>query len=172
MEIKLVGNINITNNMQNYIEKKLDKLARLVYEPAAVHINIDHHGSSYTMDLSLIEGRKTFHIKELGDDPYELFDKILDKLERQIVKNKEMTKVRKSKSSIKKEFEEAYSEAADTSYYVYHINIKPISLQEAIMALEDSDHDFYPFINDERGEVNVIFKRKDGNYGLYIKKNK
>ncbi|MCK5598351.1 ribosome-associated translation inhibitor RaiA [bacterium] len=171
MELKIVGNFHVTNHIKNYLEKKMEKIDKVIDPPSSSQANITHEGNGYSIELTLFSGKKTFHLKERGAQPLEVIDLLIDKLERKIVKHKNIVKGKKGFSSVKGQIIEENDKDAK-EIFLFHINIKPLTADEAILILEEEDLDFYPFLNEDRGEVNVIFKRKDGNYGLYIKKNK
>ena len=109
--------------------------------------------------------------EESTDDMYASIDKVLDKLERQIHKHR--TKLEKKiKSGAFKyekplfsseiELDERTPKVVKTKRFA----VKPMSIEEAILQMELLDHDFFVFTNASTDEVNVLYTRKDGNYGL------
>jgi putative sigma-54 modulation protein len=174
MQIKIVGNFHVANYIKDYLVKKLDKIDKMIGSAASCQANVIHEGKtkdkSYSIELTLFSDKKTYHLELDGKDPLEIIDLLMDKLERQIIKHKEITKMRKRRPNIKNiPFQE---EPEEKTIIIQHINPKPLTVKEAIMILEGDKYDFLPFINDDRGQLNVIFKKKNGDYGLYIKKNK
>ena len=99
---------------------------------------------------------------------------MLDKLERQIRKNKTRMSKKANKDKvigIMVDFE-TEKEEKDTSKIVKKkaIELKPMSDEEAILQMNLIDHDFFMFRNSKNGDVEVVYKRKDGNYGLIKEK--
>ena len=106
--------------------------------------------------------------EESTDDMYASIDKAVDKLERQI--NKHKTKLEKRVRGGKLLFENITSaEDNDESPKVVRTKrfaMKPMPVEEAILQMELLGHSFFVFSNSNTEEVNVVYRRKDGNYGL------
>lgn len=167
MEVVINGNFHVTNHIKDYFEKKVFKFEKLFTSPVTIHANVLHEGNGYTVETSFIAGKKTFHLKELGKQPLEAIDKVIDKLERVIIKEKDMKQIRHSKKSLKNLDMDIDEEYDDNEYEIRYINIKPMTIEEAKIILDENNYDFYPFINDETGRTNVIYKIKN-RYGLYV----
>ena len=160
MDVIINGNFHVTNHIKGYFEKKVMKFEKLFSSPVTIHANVLHEGNGYTVETSFITGKKTFHLKEQGQQPLEAIDKIIDKLERVIFKEKDIKQERRSKKSLK-DLEFAIDDGEDTvEYEINLINIKPIPVEEAKMMLDENKYDFYPFVNDETGKINIIFQVK------------
>ncbi len=167
MEVVINGNFHVTNHIKDYFEKKVAKFEKLFTSPVTIHANVLHEGNGYTLETSFIAGKRTFHLKEQGQQPLEAIDKVMDKLERVVFKEKEIKHIRRSKKSLKNIDLDIEEEVDGNEYDIRYINLKPISVEEAKMLLEENKLDFYPFVNDETGRINIIFKKKN-TYGLYV----
>ena len=102
---------------------------------------------------------------------YNNIDYALPKLEKQIVRRTDKKKEKKAKGSkqenfLSYEFIEAEPEAVPSVFKTKTFDLDPITIDDARFAIERLGHDFYVFLNAETGKVNVIYRRKDGKFGL------
>jgi putative sigma-54 modulation protein len=181
MEINLTGrHVEITDPLRVHIEKKLGKLDAHAEHIIDIRIVLSVEKYRQFADIT-VSGRNNMrlHSQEATDDMYASVDKAIDKIERQI--RRHTTKKRKTKR--RKETEpptqggnsEEETAEAETSFEThgpYRVSIndnflpKPMSVKEAIMQLDLSEDEFFAFVNEETDEVNVVFKKKEGGYGL------
>lgn len=160
-------NVDVTSALRDYVEKRLTKLEKF-------SDNLQDGNAT----LSVVKGRHRIEVtipvngwllrgEEETEDMYASIDLVVEKLEKQI--NKYRTKfIKKAKSeSIK----DTRNNGADTTYEKHEVlrtkrfAIKPMSVEEAIMQMNLLGHSFFVFSNADTEEVNVVYKRKDGNYG-------
>ena len=173
MQINVRGrNMEITPALQEYAEKKLGRLKKLLSPEAEVQVTLSVVKDDHIVDVIISIGGFLFKGEEATPDMYASLDLVVDKLERQMHKYK--TKInRKLRQKGLKELgekhagrslakEEAEPRVVKTKRFV----MKPMSLEEAILQLNLLGHDFFVFTNAETEEINVLYKRKDGNYGL------
>ncbi len=101
-------------------------------------------------------------------DVYSSIDEVAEKLERQIKKYKEkLVSHRKAEGKEGTEVQEtALPPEVGTIIKNKRFELKPMSPDEAVMQMELLDKDFFVFTNDNSGEINVIYRRRDGNFGL------
>ena len=177
MEITIKGkNIEVTKALRDYAEKKVSKIQRffegdMIDAQVTMGIEKGLHIVEVTMQINglLLRG------EEKTGDMYASVDGAVDKIERQIRKYK--TRINRRLRQIGTHLVEAAftpdgpevaEEAEDEARIVRtkRFAIKPMSVQEAVMQMELLGHDFYVFSNAETEEVNVVYRRKDGNYGL------
>ena len=109
--------------------------------------------------------------EEITGDMYASIDNVLDKLEKQIIRHR--TKLEKClRSGAFREMEPALAmddEAEEEGPKIVRVKrfaIKPMSEEEAMLQIEMVGHSFYVFLNSDTNQMNVLYKRKDGNYGL------
>lgn len=171
MNISLRGDkVTITKAMEEYATEKLSKLNKYIENPESVKatvivkVNKDLHKVEVTMPLkSLI-----LRAEEEREDFYAAMDVVLDKLERQIRKNK--TRLSSKKMKDKKEFVYSYIEDIEENDEKIvkrkKIEVKPMDEEEAILQMELIGHQFYLYKDIETNQPTVIYKRKDGNYGV------
>lgn len=169
MRVTVIGkNINITPALKEIVEKKISKLDRY-FEP----------GISARATLTVQKNRQIFEVtipfngvilrcEEATEDMYKSIDLVESKLERQIRKQRTKLQRRNNESLRFSSFDEIASEEDDEGEVVKvkKFNIKPMNTEEAILQMELVEHNFFVFKDCDTNNVNVIYKRKDGNYGL------
>jgi len=173
--------MEVTDALREYVEKKLSRLDKYFETPPHSDINIT---------LSVTKGHQAVEVmiplpgamlraEEKRDDMYAAIDFVVDKLERQIRKHK--TKINRNfrqpgsaRALFKEDFgngngvttlsrdEEDDLELVRTKRF----NLKPMDVEEAILRMNLVGHNFYVFANTETKEVNVVYRRNDGKYGL------
>jgi len=163
-------NFEVTNALKEWVEKKLGKLEKYFdyMEEAQVTlvVNRDRHRAEVTIPLDGIVIRG----EEETGDMYASIDMVIDKIERQIKKYK--TKIdRKLKNESVKDLvqQRAPGEYEDDGPKVVRTKrfaVKPMPVDEAIMQMNLIGHSFFVFRNADTEEVNVVYLRNDGNYGL------
>jgi len=106
--------------------------------------------------------------EESHKDLYASIDKVSDKIERQIRKNKTRLKKRTVKD-VSKDFVLDFEEKEENDNIIVKrkvIENKPMSEEEAILQMELLGHEFFAYKNEETKEVNILYRRKDGDYGV------
>lgn len=170
MEITIRGDkIKITEAMKNYIEEKLQKLNKYLENSSNIHANVVVKVKNYDQIVEITIPLKSFILRseESQDDFYAAVDKAVTKLERQIRKNKTrlMSRQEKSYDFSFVEFEEI--EENDSKIIKRKkIEVKPMDEEEAIIQMELLNHQFYMYKDRETDKYAVVYKRKDGGYGL------
>ncbi|QTH42265.1 ribosome-associated translation inhibitor RaiA [Cohnella sp. LGH] len=173
--------MEVTDALREYVEKKLSRLDKYFETPPQSDVNVT---------LSVTKGHQAVEVtiplpgamlraEEKRDDMYAAIDFVVDKLERQI---------RKHKTKINRKFREpgsaralfiedfgvgnsvttlARDEDEDMELVrTKRFNLKPMDVEEAILQMNLVGHNFYVFANTETKEVNVVYRRNDGRYGL------
>lgn len=171
MRIDIRGDkIKVTEAIKNYIEEKISKLDRYFENPEELkaYIVIKVQNNKEIIEVTIPTPKFTLRAEISQDDLYAAIDLVTDKLERQIRKNK--TKMRKHfKEVLQAEFMmESEEEEQNSSQIVKRKNVEliPMSEEEAILQMELVDHDFYFFHNHDTDKISVLYKRKDGSYGI------
>lgn len=168
MKIILKGrNIEITQALRDYVDKRLGKLSRYIEGLDEAYVTLlvvkDRHRVEVTIPLNglILRG------EEETADMYSSVDLVIEKLEKQIEKYK--TRInKKTKNQSIREIAIKYEEDQEEPQIVRtkRFAFKPMPVEEAIMQMNLLGHNFFVFSNGETEEVNVVYKRKDGNYGL------
>jgi putative sigma-54 modulation protein len=166
--------IEVTEALRDYVEKKLSKLERYFEAPptSEVYVTLSVIKGLQTVEVTIPLTGVMLRAEEKHTDMYASIDLVIDKLERQIRKHK--TKVNRKirqeggirdilKVDTSVQFEE------DDDYELVRtkrFTLKPMDIDEAILQMNMVGHNFFVFSNMETEQVNVVYKRDDGKYGL------
>ena len=171
MEIIIHGDkIKITSSMKDYIEEKLGKLDKYLEKSDNVRANVIVKVSNYTQRVEITIPLKSVILRteESQQDFYAAIDKAVDKLERQIRKNKTRIASKQLKTDYGFALEEIEQDSSEESKIVRRkkVEVKPMDEEEAILQMELIGYQFYMYKDSETGKANVVYKRNDGNYGV------
>ena len=175
MEILVRGEkLKVTQAIQDYAEEKLSRINKYLGDAEKVKAVVVVSAKGYKQKAEVTIPLKTVIIRaeETRDDLYAAIDVVVDKLERQIRKNKTKLQSKKIKARIDKDFmfdmiEDIKDEKNDEKIVKRKkIEVKPMSEEEAILQMELLGHEFYIFKDSETNNIAVVYKRTDGNYGI------
>ena len=163
--------IKVTDAIKDYIETKMSRLDKYFKaNNVSANILIKLKGKKDAIEVTIPYDKYILRSEEIHDDLYAAIDLVIDKLERQIRKNK--TKLKKQTKSNELKFNFDYDttseedEAKDNKIVKRKtLEMKPMDEEEAILELELLSHDFFIY-KDMHNDIKVIYKRKDGNYGI------
>lgn len=177
MQIIFSGkHLEVTQALKDYAQAKLNKLSRFFDHVQEVKVTESVLRNQHIVEVTLKADGTLIRAEERSQDMYSSIDLVIDKLERQLsrYKGRFVSRTRESLSGMKPN--EVTTPAAPTDkqgdeeqYTIVRTKrfaIKPMDPEEAAMEMELIGHDFYVFRNAENEEVNVIYRRRDGNYGL------
>ncbi|MEA1960910.1 MAG: ribosome-associated translation inhibitor RaiA [Bacillota bacterium] len=167
-------NIELTQALKDYTTKRLSKLEKYIDDVRTATVALSVEGEKQKVEVTIPLNGVILRGEESRDDMYTAIDMVEEKLEKQIEKYK--TKLFKAYrgAGLKQVFsEEARKQLAvdDTTENFKVVRtkrfaLKPMDEEEAIMQMNLLGHNFFVFSHAETEEVNVVYKRKDGNYGL------
>lgn len=159
-------------SLKVYAEEKVSKIKKYLDSPVEAHIVLTVEKFRHQADVTLsVNGARIKGVEETGD-MYSAIDQVMDKIEKQVKRH--LSKIRSHRSENLKE-ERSVSEEVDETTAVTHeepvIEIekmvaKPMDPEEAALQLNLSRQDFLVFRNAKSREINVVYKRGDGNLGL------
>jgi putative sigma-54 modulation protein len=172
--------IEVTEALRDYAEKKIGKLEKYFDTPPVSDVNVtlsvikDLHSAEVMIPLPGVMLRA----EERNGDMYASIDLVVDKLERQIRKHK--TKVNRKfrqEGGLRTLFKENFEATIDRTQVhededelelvrTKRFALKPMDVEEAILQMNMIGHSFFVFSNMDTEEVNVVYKRDDGKYGL------
>ncbi len=165
--------ITVTGAMKNYIEEKLSKMDKYFENPEEITVGVlvRVKDLEQTIEVTVPTKKFTLRAEESHEDFYAAVDLVINKLERQIRKNKDrLSKKYKNVEPIELNFDykEEKDDESNESKIVKRKNIsmKPMDEEEAILQMALLNHDFFVFKNIDEECVSVIYERKDGNYGI------
>ena len=174
MNIKLVGkNIEVTDAIKEYIEKRLERLDKFSSDNTDITVTCSVEREEQIVEMQVNQNGEFFRVEEKNNDLYASIDLATDRIERQLRKEKEKKAKKNKDASIRdkvlnlfvSEHKENDKSLTKTKYY----DVKPLSVEDAKKKLEDRREDlFLPYVDAETGEVNVIYKRDDGTFGIVL----
>ena len=172
MEIIIHGDkLKITDAMREYIEEKLEKLNKYLENSenvrASIMVKVKNHEQRVEITIPL----KAYILRseEAKEDFYAAVDKTVDKLERQIRKNKTRIMSKQGKSNPDFHIAAFSEDDSDDEKKVLKrkkVEVKPMNEEEAILQMELLGHQFYMYKDSDTDQVAVVYKRMDGNYGI------
>lgn len=175
MKLNIRGkNLKITSAMNEYAESKFEKLGRYFKEDEEVVANLlfKIDGVKQKLEVTIPLKNLTLRVEEFGEDFYAAVDTALDKLERSIIKNKTRIESKKMKAKYDFSFEQLemndiyLEENKNKIVKRKQVELKPMDEDEAILQMELLGHQFYLFKNIDTSKEAVVYKRKNGGYGL------
>lgn len=169
MRVTVIGkNIDVTPALKEIVERKISKLDRYFSPEVAARATLTVQKNSQIFEVTIPFNGVILRCEESTDDMYKSIDLVQAKLERQIRKQRTKLQRRSNESLRFSNFDEVALEEDDQGEIVKvkKFNIKPMSTEEAILQMELVEHNFFVFKDSDTDNVNVIYKRKDGNYGL------
>jgi putative sigma-54 modulation protein len=164
-------NFDSSENLKSYVGDKLDRFDKYLYNPAEAKVVLSVEKFRHMAEINIIGDRLSIHGKEVTDDMYSAIDIVLDKLEKQIKKNKQ--KNRKHRSGSKSRTKDLLAEDSlhledETTGHIIvrNIDYKPMDVEEAVMQMDLVTDNFLVFTNARTDQVNVLYRRKNDDYGL------
>ncbi|MGA1845738.1 ribosome hibernation-promoting factor, HPF/YfiA family [Deferribacter abyssi] len=175
MNIQITArNIDLTDPIRNYVEKKVSKIKRYFNQIIDVHVLLEVQKNVHIAEI-LVDAKGVF-LKglEKSEDLYASIDLAVDKIEKQLVKYKEKLKNKKIMentpgSSLRLnviDVDSIFETEKPKTIISKQIPAKPMTIDEAVMQMELLNKNFFVFRNADTGEVNVVYHRDDGNIGL------
>ena len=176
MRFEFTGkNMTVTEGIKDRAMKKLGHLEKLLPENANVYVTFSENKHLTTIEVSIPMHKRMLRAEITNEDVSVCMDQAVDILERQVVKYKSRLRDRRRRSVATNdelsflETAEEMNEAITPEIVITRTKrfaIKPMDAQEAVMEMELLNHSFYVFRNSWTDEINVIYKRNDGEYGL------
>ncbi len=174
MELQITGkNIDLLPAVRGYIERKLGKLSRRLPNIIEAKVEISEEKTvspqqRFVVRVTLNSSGTILHGEERGEDLFTAIDKVAAIMSRQIehYKGKLYEKGRGSSFARSEFSEEAETPPPRRVVKVKRFAVKPMSVAEATDQMELLGHDFFLFFNADTRKLNLLYRRKDGNYGL------
>jgi len=168
-------NMSVTEGIKERATRKLGRLEKLLPDNAEVYITFSEYKHLTKMEVSVPMHKRMLRAEVSDADVSNCMDQAADILERQIVKYKSRLRDRRRRSVATndeltfidtQEHAEAPENTEITITRTKKFALKPMDAQEAVMEMELLNHGFYVFRNSWTDEINVVYKRNDGEYGL------
>ena len=165
--------LEVTDAINNYVESKLDRLNKYFKEDNILaNVLLRVRGNGQIIEVTIPTDKFILRSEESDKDLYAAIDLVTDKLERQIRKNK----TRLNKQNFDNKFREFNfdfelddsEESTDSEAIVKRkkLEMKPMDEEEAILEMNLLGHEFFVYKDMHTNSINILYKRKDGNYGL------
>ena len=171
--------VTLKDNFKERVEKKLKKYQRVFSDDAEANVKVTLYKNRQTVEITIIDNGMIYRVEDTEAEMNDALDVIIDKLGRQIRKNK----ARLSKRLRDSAFEELIPEEADSdeldeegklaeqevSYELFRtksVPLKPMSPDEAILRMNMVNHKFFMFLNADTDKVSVVYIRDNGDYGM------
>jgi putative sigma-54 modulation protein len=164
--------LEVTDAINNYVESKLDRLNKYFKEDDILaNVLLRVRGNSQIIEVTIPTDKFILRSEEEDKDLYAAIDLVTDKLERQIRKNKTRLNKQNAENKYKEfnfEYESNKEEEFEEELIVKRKNIemKPMDEEEAILQMNLLGHEFFVYKDMHTDKICVLYKRKDGNYGL------
>ena len=166
--------------LKSYAEEKLERVKKYIDEPIVVQVFLTVEKIRHSAEVTITAKGITIKAAEETNDMYASIDAVSDKIERQLRRFKERIKAHKPSSDtrerqVQKSIVEAQNiEESDNTPVVIKtksFSMKPMSVEEAVMQMELLHKDFLVYTEASTENINVVYRRKDGNYGLIAPEN-
>lgn len=164
--------IEPTDALRSYAEEKISRIKKYIEEPIEAHVVLSVEKFRHIAEVTIKANGTGFKGSEETDDMYSAIDMLADTIESQVKKNKEKFRGRKSTNATR-DFAAAIGQesagAGDRETRVIRteqVYAKPMDVDEAVMQLDLSNGEFMVFTNRHTNSINVLYRRKDGHYGL------
>ncbi|MEZ4527572.1 MAG: ribosome-associated translation inhibitor RaiA [Desulfobacterales bacterium] len=165
-------NLDPSEPLKAYATEKLNRFDRFLDNPAEASVVLSVEKFRHIAEINIIGDRLKINGREETGDMYSAIDMVLDKLEKQIKKSKQKIRGRRTDRKGGKpgdmgfDSAEGSEEESGGEIIVSSIDYKPMDPEEAVMQLDLADDSFLVFTNARTQQVNVVYRRNDGNYGL------
>jgi putative sigma-54 modulation protein len=157
--------MDLTRNLKEYAEEKIGKFKKYLNNIAEATITLSVEKYRHKAEVLLKINGSFIQAESITGEMYSSIDDVVEKLARQVKKYKEKN-VSHRKNKGKQEDLPAIEEAFPTIIKNKSYNLKPMSVEEAAMQMDLLDKNFFVFTNASSGNMNVLYKRNDGNFGL------
>ncbi len=167
MEMNIVfRNIEPTDALKSYFEKRAKKLQRIFRKEFEIKAVLSTEKFRQLAEVIVNIDGTIIKAEESAEDMYSAIDLVIDKIDRQAKKYREKIKERKHSHSHSNSIDTKAGSLSEkqiikTENYV----VKPLTIEEAAMQLDTLEQEFIVFRNAETNEVNVLYRKKDGNFG-------
>jgi putative sigma-54 modulation protein len=164
-------NLASSDHLKAYVSDKLDRFDKYLDNPAEASVVLSVEKFRHIAEVNISGDRLKIVGKEETNDMYSAIDMVLDKLEKQIKKNKEKIRERRTGSKgrsrgMREISPEMIATREEPQIKIENIEYKPMDVEEAILQMDLVEDNFIVFTNAKTDKVNVLYRRKDGDHGL------
>lgn len=170
MKVTIIGRkVNLRDNFKELAEKKLSRFDRIFDEDAEAKVVVTLEKNRQTVETTIRSRGMIYRAEKTDEEMNAALDDVISSLGSQIRKNKKRLE-KKIHSADIDTLQETPADAEEKEDYrivrTKHFTVKPMDVEEAILQMNLLEHQFFMFRNQESGEINVVYRRKDGGFGL------
>lgn len=158
--------MQIPQSFTDYAEKKLTKLDRFFGDEADARVTVSTIKDDIIVEVTVKYESLIFRAEQRAGDKNDALDACIDKIIRQIRKNKTKVEKRLKSGAFAQQDETEEEQSQYTVVKHKQFRLRPMNTDEAILQMNMLGHSFFMFKNGDTGEVNVVYKRDDGNYAV------
>lgn len=171
MKVSYIGKKTvIKDSFKEYVEKKLSKLEKFFDDDPTATVVVSNHDEEETVEVTIKSHGIFFRAEKVSDDRTISMDMAIDVLTQQIVRNKTRLEKKFHDRSFPEMLESYLPDPiphdADILVKTKKFHMGVMDVEEAILQMNMLDHEFFMFRSGDTGEINVVYRRRDGNYGL------
>lgn len=170
MRVSIIAkNTTATPALTEMIEKKLSKVKKFFEPEVEAKVKLSVQKNTQKVEITIPFNGNILRAEEVTDDMYKSIDLVINKLERRIRKQKTKLSKRSNDSLRFPELDEVVDNVEEENGIVVRTKrfmVKPMSAEEAILQMELLGHSFFVYRDAEEDKISVVYKRKDGDYGL------
>jgi putative sigma-54 modulation protein len=164
-------NLDPSDHLKSYVGDKLDRFDKFLDNPAEANVVLAVEKFRHIAEINLSGDRLSIIGKEETVDMYSAIDMVLDKLEKQIKKNKQKIRERRSVAknrnrSMPDVESDLPEEDIERQIKIRNIEYKPMDVEEAVLQMDLIEDNFLVFTNARSDQINVLYRRRDGHFGL------
>ena len=170
MRLQVKGkNVEVSESIRSYAEEKLGRLERQLADPTRIEVElaVERNPSiadSHVAEATVFTKGPVLHARQASADMKASIDQLADKLERQVTRYR--SKRRRGRRRSNGPDLQAVPESEPRIVKTKQFALTAVSPEDAVLQLELVGHDFYVFRNGATAEINVVYRRRDGGYGL------
>ncbi len=160
--------MQIPQNFTEYAQTKIDaKLSKFFGDDAETKIVMAERKNEIVIELTVRYNSMLFRAERTAVDKNAALDDAIDKIIRQIRKNKTKVEKKLKDTAFKQAFTEPVDDQANYEIIKHKkFKMRPMDIEEAILQMNMLGHEFFMFTNAATGEINVVYKRDEGNYAV------
>ena len=164
-------NLDPSDHLKSYVGDKLDRFDKFLDNPAEANVVLAVEKFRHIAEINISGDRLSIIGKEETVDMYSAIDMVLDKLEKQIKKNKEKIRERRSVAKNRNRSMpdveiDPPDEDIERQIKIRNIEYKPMDVEEAVLQMDLIEDSFLVFTNARSDQINVLYRRRDGHFGL------
>lgn len=161
--------MTVRESLKSVIEKKLSKFDKFFGADTEAFVTCKTRKGDKIIEITVNYRGTTFRSEEENETFITALDRAMESLERQIRKNKtRLEKTIREEAFADDEYEDEYIEEGEFDIRIKSFSLKPMTAEEAILQMNLSGHDFFVFLDADSGDTSVVYKRREGSYGLII----